>query len=197
MEDYLGLEAQLTSYLATWLPEVPVLSLDHLAAIDRANFRGAAVIVMYAGEEVPKKAAGQGHDQWIEQRWLTVVAVQSAAPSGDGRAVRALAGPILDRLGRLLQGHKFTGYRPLRRLSPPQPRYTDGFAHFPLLWEIPLVVAGESLPPSHGAMPETPFLTWVGDQVAIFGTASGPHLTGPQGPPGDCATAVLDGGTFT
>ena len=34
---------------------------------------------------------------------------------------------------------------------------------------------------SDGADGHSPTLTWVGDQLAIDGVATGPHLTGPQG----------------
>ena len=38
---------------------------------------------------------------------------------------------------------------------------------------------GPQGPPGH-----SPVLTWSGDQIAIDGVVSGPHLTGPQGPQG-------------
>lgn len=38
---------------------------------------------------------------------------------------------------------------------------------------------GKPGPPGH-----SPVLTWVGDQIAIDGKVTGPHLTGPQGPAG-------------
>lgn len=53
----------------------------------------------------------------------------------------------------------------------------------------PLIVDGvpyqSGTPGPPGADGHTPVLTWVGDQIAIDGVASGPRLTGPQGPPGE------------
>jgi hypothetical protein len=39
-----------------------------------------------------------------------------------------------------------------------------------------------------GADGHSPVLTWSGDQIAIDGSVTGPHLTGPQGPAGPAGT---------
>jgi hypothetical protein len=39
-------------------------------------------------------------------------------------------------------------------------------------------------PGAPGAPGHSPILIWSGDQIAIDGSITGPHLTGPAGPPG-------------
>lgn len=136
-EDYLTLGERLVEHLNRQVTACKTLSLDNLEALAEADFRGLAVFVMFAGEVVPTGAgneAGGGAFQQVEQYWLTVVSVQTAGQQGDGRVARKKAGPILAQVGKALQGHPFVGFRPLRRVTPPAPRYVDGFAHFPLLW---------------------------------------------------------------
>jgi hypothetical protein len=136
-EDYLMLGERLVEHLNGQITDCKTLSLDSLETLDKSTFRGLAVFVMFAGEAVPTgvgNEAGWGAFQQVEQYWLTVVSVQTAGQQGDGRVARKKAGPILAQVGKALQGHAFAGFRPLRRVTPPAPRYVDGFAHFPLLW---------------------------------------------------------------
>lgn len=57
---------------------------------------------------------------------------------------------------------------------------------FPAVVETVTVGAGPQGPPGEaGSNGYSPILTWDDDQIAIDGTVSGPHLTGPPGEPGE------------
>ena len=138
MEDYFALEPLLIAYLKTLCTEAEVIPLTDSTDLDQVAPRRVSVFTMFAGEVIDfRNGASQLSPtvQVVTQRWLTVVSVQSAARVLDGLQLRQKAGPTLAKLSGL-QGVKLKGFGPLRRVTPPGPRYKDNFAHFPLLWEV-------------------------------------------------------------
>lgn len=131
MADYLELGSQLEDFCKSLLPDVPVRQLSDWQEIQKLEFRGRLICIAYAGENVGQ-SQGRSQVADVTHVWLTIVSVQTA-----GKALsatdRVKAGPILSELSGL-QGAEFDGFYPLTRITPPKPRYEEGFAHYTLAW---------------------------------------------------------------
>lgn len=145
MDDHLALGGLLEDYLRESLTGSPVQQLTALGDIDKIAARGHLICIAYAGDAVDPTE--QRWDAIITQRWLTIVTVQTAGKANDPSLPLLKAGPLLWRLGKLVQGKRFPGYKALKRITPPAPRFQAGFAHFPLAWEtsFPFTCAHEPL----------------------------------------------------
>ncbi len=141
MDDYLALGGLLEGYVANGMAGSPVKQLTAMGEIENIALRGHLICIAFAGESV---AISHSPDTAvIVQRWLTIVSVQTTGKALDATVPLAKAGPLLWRLGKLVQGQQFPGYKPLVRVTPPPPRLLDNFAHFPLAWETSFIFVGD------------------------------------------------------
>ena len=141
MDDYLELGSLLEAHLKAGMPDSPVQQLTNLGEIDKIAVRGHLICIAFASEG--QNSSASPYDATITQRWLTVVSVQTAGRALESTLANTLAGPLLARLGKLVQGQRFPGFTPLQRIPPPAPRYLAGFAHFALAWETSITLVSE------------------------------------------------------
>lgn len=141
-EDYLAAEQALIERLKAEVPGVTIQSAPDLAGITEDRQITPAVIVLYAGDQVPGgDAVDQGDYHRIKQRWMTVVAVRSAKGQRSGEGVRDAAGPLLSKVIQALGGWRpEKGFGRMVRESAPRPAFTrGGYGYFPLQWGIDLL----------------------------------------------------------
>lgn len=137
MDDYLSLGSAMEAYITGFLPDVPVRQLSDWTELKKVEFRGRLICIAYAGEVVGR-SQGRNQAADVTHLWLTIVSVQSAGKAL-GAADRQKAGPVLAALSEL-QGAEFEGFYPLSRITPPKPRYDEGFSHYPLAWEARQII---------------------------------------------------------
>ena len=140
MTDQLALGALIASFLTLRMPGSPVKTLEDLSVLAQVEAPGHLIVVAYAGETA--QVGNDPMEALITQRWLTVVTVHASGRVLKGDATLAKAGPLLWQISLALQGKQFTGYQPLKRVTPPGPRLVDPYSHFPLAWEAKFLVRG-------------------------------------------------------
>jgi hypothetical protein len=100
-----------------------------------------ALHVVYAGDSVGGTQQGQqsgaGASKTVDQRWLVVLAVRTAAAQlQDTTEIRVKAGEFIPQILDALQGWQPVEWmRPLARVSGPAAGYSSSFAYFPFLFE--------------------------------------------------------------
>ncbi|GEK71596.1 MULTISPECIES: phage tail terminator protein [Halomonas] len=142
ISDYLAAEQAIIDRLTARLPEVAIQSAPDLAGVVEDRQVTPAVIVLYAGDQVPGgDAVDQGDYHRIRQRWMTVVSVRSARGQRSGEGVREAAGPLLTQVIQALGGWRpAKGLGRMVRESAPRPAFTrGGYGYFPLQWGIDLL----------------------------------------------------------
>ncbi|MBB3231706.1 phage tail terminator protein [Halomonas stenophila] len=140
--DYLAAEPAIIARLESELQGVTILTAPDLAGVAQGRQVTPAVIVLYAGDQVPGgDAVDQGDYHRITQRWMTVVSVRSAKGQHSGEGVREAAGPLITKVIQALGGWKpAKGFGRMVRESAPRPAFTPGgYGYFPLQWGIDLL----------------------------------------------------------
>lgn len=110
--------------------------LEVQEAEDAKGVIGAVALVVFAGESLSNADGRQmrrGADCVAVQRWLVQVVVDNK----NKQKALGEAGFLLGDVIRALQGWKpENAVSSLYRVSPPNPFYGDGFASYPLLFEL-------------------------------------------------------------
>lgn len=140
---YLDAETQIVALLeqAAIANVKAVLTAGDLATVQENQQTTPALHVIYNGESVPSSSGmrgAYGSPQVVYQQWLVVVAVRNVKKIREGEGAREDAGPIMNSVINTLQGKQLSADFPrhLRRTTPPKPKYTTGFAYFPLAFTL-------------------------------------------------------------
>lgn len=98
-----------------------------------------ALHVVYSGDVVGGGGTqvGAGASKIVDQRWLVVLAVRTAAAQlQDTTEIRKKAGELVPRVLGALQGWQPVQWmRPLARVSGPPAGFSSSFAYFPFMFE--------------------------------------------------------------
>ncbi|OBS10788.1 phage tail terminator protein [Acidihalobacter prosperus] len=140
---YLDAETQIVALLqAAKIANVrTILTAGDLATVQENQQITPALHVIYNGESVPSASdmrGTYGSPQVVYQQWLVVIAVRNVKKIREGEGAREDAGPIMNAVIKALQGVQLSADFPrhLRRATPPKPKYTTGFAYFPLAFTL-------------------------------------------------------------
>jgi hypothetical protein len=134
MENYLSAEQLIIDRLEAQIDGVHVLSAADLSGVDETRQVTPAVHVIYNGDDLGDRA-GDGADQIVRQRWLTVVATRNVRNISDGKAAREDAGKIVLEVLDALAGWQPDGeHGNLVRIAGPSPAYRTGYLYIPLAW---------------------------------------------------------------
>lgn len=112
-----------------------------LQGVVESSQASPALHVVYSGDLVggtnPGPQAGAGAAKIVDQRWLVVLAVRTAAAQlQDTTEIRTKAGVLIPAILGALQGWQPVEWmRPLARVSGPSAGYSSSFAYFPFLFE--------------------------------------------------------------
>ena len=112
-----------------------------LQGVVEASQASPALHVVYAGDGVggtqPGPQSGSGAGKAVDQRWLVVLAVRTAAAQlQDTTEIRVKAGEFVPQILDALQGWQPVEWmRPLARVGGPSAGYSSSFAYFPFLFE--------------------------------------------------------------
>ena len=112
-----------------------------LQGVVEASQASPALHVVYSGDVVGGTGtgpqAGAGSSKIVDQRWLVVLAVRTAAAQlQDTTEIRTKAGELIPRILGALQGWQPVQWmRPLARVSGPPAGFSSSFAYFPFLFE--------------------------------------------------------------
>lgn len=136
-ENYLAVEPHLINTLeqVDGLKEV-CSTKDLTEAVERSQ-KAPCAHVIYYGDRVPDVSNG-GVQTQVTQIWLVVIAVRQ------GRDTTAEAGTLITSALKQLQKNSFVpNIGALNRInSPARPRYTKGFAYYPLAFSVNFRVRG-------------------------------------------------------
>ena len=130
-ENYLGAESHLISVLEKVEGFKDVCSTNDLAEVEERSQKAPCAHVIYFGDRVPDTSNG-GVQTQVTQIWLVVIAVRQ------GRGSNSEAGKLIRTTLKQLQQDNFVpGIGALNRVnSPARPRYTKGFAYYPLAFSV-------------------------------------------------------------
>lgn len=112
-----------------------------LQGVVESSQASPAIHVVYSGDVVGGTGtgpqAGAGAAKIVDQRWLVVLAVRTAAAQlQDTAEIRVKAGEFIPQILDALQGWQPVEWmRPLARISGPTAGYSSSFAYFPFLFE--------------------------------------------------------------
>ncbi len=140
--DYFAAEKAIVDRLTAQVPGiVKIYTPFDLQGVIEASQASPALHVVYSGDVVggtgPGQQAGAGASKIVDQRWLVVLAVRTAAAQlQDTTDIRTKAGALIPSVLGALQGWAPVQWmRPLARISGPTAGYSSSFAYFPFLFE--------------------------------------------------------------
>lgn len=135
--NYLAVEPHLISTLEKVAGFKEVCSTNDLAEVEERSQKAPCAHVIYFGDRVPD-VSNAGVQTQVNQLWLVVIAVRQ------GRDTSKEAGELIKQTLSTLQQHSFVpGVGALNRVnSPARPRYTKGFAYYPLAFSVNFKVRG-------------------------------------------------------
>ena len=140
--NYFEAEAAIIARLDAEVPGImKIYTPFDLQGVVESSQASPALHVVYSGDVVggtnPGPQAGHGASKIVDQRWLVVLAVRTAAAQlQDTTSIRTKAGELIPRVLGALQGWQPVQWmRPLARISGPPAGYSSSFAYFPFLFE--------------------------------------------------------------
>lgn len=140
--NYFAAEQAIVARLTAEVPGIlKVYTPFDLQGVVESSQASPALHVVYAGDVVGGTGtgpqAGAGAAKIVDQRWLVVLAVRTAAAQlQDTTDIRTKAGEFIPRILGALQGWQPVEWmRPLARISGPTAGYSSSFAYFPFLFE--------------------------------------------------------------
>lgn len=140
--NYFAAEQAIVDRLKAEVPGImKVYTPFDLQGVVESSQASPALHVVYSGDVVggtnPGPQAGAGAAKVVDQRWLVVLAVRTAAAQlQDTSEIRTKAGVIVPAILGALQGWQPVQWmRPLARVSGPTAGYSSSFAYFPFLFE--------------------------------------------------------------
>lgn len=140
--NYFEPEAAIVARLQAEVPGIiKIYTPFDLQGVVEGSQASPALHVVYSGDGVggasPGPQAGAGTAKIVDQRWLVVLAVRTAAAQlQDTTEIRTKAGELIPRILGALQGWQPVQWmRPLARVSGPSSGYSSSFAYFPFLFE--------------------------------------------------------------
>lgn len=136
--DYLEAEGLIIARLQAAAPSFrAVMGVGELGQVDEATQIVPAAHVIFQGEAFAPSKGGHGAAQVVTQRWLVIVAVESARDPLSGSGARASAGTLIGEVIEALSGYELkTGWRPMARVPALGPAYEGSFAYFPLAYDV-------------------------------------------------------------
>lgn len=140
--NYFAAEQAIVDRLKAEVPGImKVYTPFDLQGVVESSQASPALHVVYSGDVVggtnPGPQAGAGAAKVVDQRWLVVLAVRTAAAQlQDTSEIRTKAGVIVPAILDALQGWQPAQWmRPLARVGGPTAGYSSSFAYFPFLFE--------------------------------------------------------------
>ena len=140
--NYFAAEQAIVDRLKAEVPGImKVYTPFDLQGVVESSQASPALHVVYSGDVVgstnPGPQAGAGAAKVVDQRWLVVLAVRTAAAQlQDTSEIRTKAGVIVPAILGALQGWQPVQWmRPLARVGGPTAGYSSSFAYFPFLFE--------------------------------------------------------------
>lgn len=117
-----------------------------LSGVIESSQASPSLHVVYSGDVITgvqvsgtsqTSVVGRGQGRTVDQRWLIVLAVRTAAAQLQQTSeIRKLAGAKIPAILDALQGWQPVEWmRPLSRVSGPPAGYSSSFAYFPFLFE--------------------------------------------------------------
>lgn len=136
-DNYLAVEPHLISVLEKVEGFKDVCSTNDLAEVEERSQKAPCAHVIYFGDRIPDVSNG-GIQTQVMQIWLVVIAVRQ------GRDTNAEAGKLIRATLKQLQKDSFVpNVGALNRInSPARPRYTKGFAYYPLAFSVNFKLRG-------------------------------------------------------
>jgi hypothetical protein len=142
MNDYFMAEKLIVDHLKVEVPEVNgrVFTLSSVDQVSNEQQSTPALHVLHGGDILGKSGSG-GQSQTFDQIWIVVVAVKHAKAQKSGELLREIAGPIIFKVLRALQGFQPNIYcEPMHRMEAAEPEYKSGFAFFPYAFTTKIVI---------------------------------------------------------
>lgn len=142
MNDYFVAEKPIVDRLKVEVPEVNgrVFTLSNIEQVTEEQQTTPALHVLHGGDIIGKSSS-DGQAQTFDQIWIVVVAVKNAKAQKSGELLREIAGPIIFKLLRALQGFQpDISCAPLHRMESAEPEYKSGFAFFPYAFTTKIVI---------------------------------------------------------
>lgn len=108
------------------------------------NYRSPAAFVVFSSD-LPISVRNGGQQIKDRQDWLIVLAVRDVRDTAAGQGLIHVAGPILARIRRALQGWApVEGFTGLTRTQAPRASYTAGEGFFPSQFYTEFVFSGDN-----------------------------------------------------
>lgn len=138
--NYFDPETAIVQRLGLEVPEIKkIYTPFDLQGVVESSQVSPALHVVYSGDVIGGGGAqvGAGTSKAVDQRWLVVLAVRTAAAQlQDTTEIRKKAGELIPRVLGALQGWQpVTWMRPLARVSGPPAGFSSSFAYFPFMFE--------------------------------------------------------------
>jgi hypothetical protein len=138
INNYFEAELSIAQRLKQEVPNVlHILTPFSVGDMVESSQPSPSIHIIYGGDSVTGELVGQGSSKFIDQKWLVVLAVRTAAAQLQNTSdIRLKAGEIIPLILNSLQGWKPVKWmRPLARISGPPAGYSSSFAYFPFMFE--------------------------------------------------------------
>ena len=138
-DEFFAAEELIVEQIRTITEFIVVASITSLAEVKDNQQQVPACYVMYAGEDVGEAVKQAATPRRTTQKWYLIVAVRNVAQQ-DKSAVRSAASTLIPLVLTKMAGYKpFTNCKPLARRTAPPPAYLNGFAYFPLRYDLEVI----------------------------------------------------------
>lgn len=142
-EDYFAAEQPIVDLLMTAIPEVHnrVFTVNDLDKVTNESQTTPALHVLYGGD-ILGRCGSNGQAQQFDQIWIVVLVVDNAAAQRSGAKIRVVAGPIIFKLLRVLEGFvPLEGHcEALHRIEAAEAIYKSGLVAFPFAFTTKLTI---------------------------------------------------------
>ena len=123
--NYFFAEGKIIDRIAERIPDVFVDSAGNIADLLTSRYRYPGVYVIYAGQDISGRYAGNGAASQAHQYWNVAVGVRDAESLSTGRTSRAETGKLLYKMLTALQGYEVAPGIALVRISPRVQPFSD------------------------------------------------------------------------
>ncbi len=142
-EDYFAAEQPIVDLLKATIPEVQnrVFTINDIDDVTNESQQTPALHVIHGGD-ILGRCGSNGQAQQFDQVWVVVLVIANAAAQRSGTKIRAVAGPIIFKLLRALEGFvPLEGHcEALHRFEAAEPIYKSGLAAFPFAFTTKLTI---------------------------------------------------------